>query len=62
MNLRETPYDKKKAIIIGKHPHKGEKVICVGADIAGGKWGLVFKSDDNGETFFVFDHANVKWI
>jgi hypothetical protein len=62
MDKRPTPYDGKKALIVGNHPHEGEKATCNGANTAAGRWGLIFKSDDNGEEFYVFDPQNVKWI
>ena len=59
---RSTPYDKKTALIVGDHPHAGEKAICLGVEIAAGKWGLIFKSTNNEETFFVFHKINIMWL
>lgn len=60
--MRETPYDGKKALIQDGHPHKGTVAICQGADQTPLGWGLVFKREDTGESFFVFDPDEVKWI
>lgn len=58
-----TPYDGRKALIIGDHPHKDEIAVCLGAEITLLGWGLVFESEtQNMGSFFVFDPKNVKWL
>lgn len=62
--LKETPFDNKKALILKGHPHEDEVAICKGAQYAEllGKWGLIFESKETGESFFVFDKKQLKWI
>lgn len=61
-NIRETPYDGKKAVIINEHPHADAVAICQRAELTYAGWGLVFKRVDDDTEFFVFHPENVKWI
>lgn len=61
--IRQTKFDGRSALIIGKHPHKGEIAICNGVARISivGKWAMKFTNQYQ-ESFFVFDRKNVKWI
>lgn len=60
--VRTTPYDGKKALIVGDHPWVDTIAICKHAEYFPGRWGLVFESVECNTTFAVFDPKNVKWI
>lgn len=58
----KTPFDNKKALIVGDHPHSSEVAICLGADrlkITGG-FGLYFKGEHR--DFYVMEPKHIKWI
>lgn len=62
-NIRKTPFDGKKAVIVGSHPHANAVAICQRAELVTHVgWGLVFKRTDDDSEFFVFKPAEVKWI
>ena len=61
-NHKTTPYDGKKAVIIGNHPHKDAVAICHGADLLPTGWGVKFKRIDDDTEFYVFNGKEVKWI
>lgn len=56
----ETSYDGVRVQVSGNHPHKGATAICLGADRTLIGFGMVFKREDTGETFFVFRPDEVK--
>jgi len=60
--MKQTPYDGKKALILKGHPHEDAVALCQGADSTPLGWGLIFKREDTGESFFVFDPKEVQWI
>ncbi len=60
---KQTPYDGKKAMVIGDHPHAGATVICLGAEATPSGWGMVFKNVNTDEEFFVFNgKLHIKWL
>jgi len=61
LKRKESAYDGKKALIIGKHPHAGTLAVCLGREYALNRLGLVFKREDTGEEFFVFEGFHIKW-
>jgi hypothetical protein len=59
---RTTPFDGKKAVIIGDHPHADAVAICQRAEYTNIGWGMVFKRTDDDTEFFVFNKKNAKWL
>lgn len=60
LGILKTPYDGKKATIVGDHPHSDTVGICLGAERTAVGYALKFK---NSETeFFVFKPVNIKWL
>ncbi len=59
---KPTQFDGRKALIKGDHPHTGETAECVGVESTNVGPGLVFKSDEDGQEFFVFKPENLKWL
>lgn len=62
LGILKTPYDGKKALIIGNHPHSDTVGICIGAELTYCGYGLKFKNNGNDIEFFVFKPVNIKWL
>lgn len=57
-----TPFDGKKALIIGDHPHADTVAMCMGCDKLNVSCGFgLYFSGENGD-FYVMDKKHLKWL
>lgn len=61
-NLTPTPYDGRRAVIVGDHPHAHKVAECMGSQNTNAGWMLRFKDVNDYEEFFVKEPKHVQWI
>lgn len=57
-----TEFYRRKALVIGDHPHAGKTVQCLGAFKWAKHWYMVFQDLKSGLKFTVDSPSNITWI
>lgn len=58
----KTPYDDKRAKIIGSHPWRGSVAECLGARKMGGRWYMIMRDIETYNEFGVMNGSELMWI